>query len=121
MGLTALLTLPSAENKNEIDGDSLYRSLSDKPRVVDTIDSAGDPGDIMMATGRSLSSRDEAWVVPMLIISAISVSVITIYQVSMVIKSFRSNSSLCSRLSSLSVPTDPVRAEDISSYLKCCS
>ena len=39
-----------------------------------------------LETGRSLSSSDEVWVVPMLVISAISVSVITIYQVSICIR-----------------------------------
>ena len=59
--------------------------------MVDTIDTGGDLsntpdlGGDMMATGRALSSGDEAWVVPMLVISAISVSVITIYQVSLII------------------------------------
>ena len=66
--------------------------------MVDTIDTGGDLsntpdlGGDMMATGRALSSGDEAWVVPMLVISAISVSVITIYQVSnIIIKSLLSN------------------------------
>ena len=48
-----------------------------------------------MESGRSLSSSDEAWVVPMLVISAISVSVITIYQVTMVMTELCSNCSNC--------------------------
>ena len=104
-------------------------SLSDKPRVVDTIDTGGDLsntpdlGGDMMATGRALSSGDEAWVVPMLVISAISVSVITIYQVSniIIIKRVFEVTSSCSRLSSSSVRTDPVLAEDTYSCPKCCS
>ena len=88
--------------------------------MVDTIDTSGDLTN-MLATGRGLTSGDEAWVVPMLVISAVSVSVITIYQVSESITRASEVTSSCSRLSSLSAPTDPVPAEDISSCLKCCS
>ena len=56
-----------------------FTSIRDKfSETVDTIDTYDD-GD--GGTGRSLSSSDEGWVVPMLVISAISVAVICIYQV----------------------------------------
>jgi len=44
-------------------------------------------------SGRALSSSDEVWVVPMLVISAISVSIITIYQVLIIVRSYRSSPS----------------------------
>ena len=66
-----------------------FSSIRDKfSETVDIIDryDDGDGG-----TGRSLTSSDEGWVVPMLVISAISVAVICIYQVG-VITSFYSPS-----------------------------
>ena len=42
-----------------------------------------------METSRSLSSQDEVWVVPMVVISAISVSVIIIYQVLIIYRASR--------------------------------
>ena len=37
-----------------------------------------------MSSARSLTSEDEAWVVPLLVVSAVSVTVILVYQVSIV-------------------------------------
>ena len=39
--------------------------------------------------GRSLTAEDEVWVVPMLVISAISVSVIIIYQILIIYRAAR--------------------------------
>ena len=68
----------------------IFSSIRDKFNVatdiienIDTIDPSDDmdPGDLMASSGRSLTSSDEVWVVPMLVISAISVAIICIYQV----------------------------------------
>ena len=48
-----------------------------------------DQDNSQMEAGRSLSSEDEVWVVPMLVISAISVSVIIIYQVLIIYRASR--------------------------------
>lgn len=56
--------------------------------------------------GRSLSSEDEVWVVPMLVISAISVAVIFIYQVRTMIQQ------LSDKLGSYNLPYFVVSGSD---------
>ena len=71
-------------------------------------------------SGRSLSSSDEVWVVPMLVISAISVSIITIYQVSLCPILISAIIVSVFRFSSSCAPTDLVPADATSSSPKYC-
>ena len=50
-------------------------------------------GTILTVAGRSLTGPDEFWVVPMLVISAVSVAVISIYQILIICRACRTSPS----------------------------